>query len=503
MTRRSLFFALFLAPSIAVAQQASDTPAPDAASIRESAASVQQEMAATQALIEAMQKRLEGLNTAGDNRDQELEFLQSKIGEAIRQIAGERRDTQNLQQRSAETEAELQALNKARDELNALASGKDVTITDLRDQIASLSNLLTAERQTTVLLKDERQNASDRLQALEGRSEALEAELAAVDARHQQAIAARDRTIAELKASISQDTRSLDFALEDITVKDQRIASLEQRSADQERRIAAQAEDLSTTLGEVKALTRELAVLRDRMAVATADLERERLNLAARQADLGAAQTRLADGKTELEAARARLAEREAELAVARNQLATREAEFGDQRTRIADLDRKLAAALAQEVSELRRYRSEFFGRLRAALGDRPDIRIVGDRFVLQAEVLFASGSAEIDTGGNATLNQLAVTLRQVTAHIPPDVDWILRIDGHTDRIPISTGRFPSNWELSATRAISVLRFLAGQGVPAERLGAMGFGEYQPLDPREDEIAYRRNRRIEFKLTQR
>ena len=376
---------------------------------------------------------------------------------------------------------------------------------------------MTAERQTTVLLKDERKNTADKLQTIEGRSEALEVELAAVEARHQEAIAARDRTIAKLKATLSQDTRSLDFALEDITVKDQRIASLEQQSADQERRISAQTEDLLAALGEVNALTRELAVLRDRMALATADLERERLSLAARQADLGAARTRLADGKTELDAARAllaarqaeldaarvRLADREAELGAAQSQLATRESELDDQRAKIADLDRKLAAALAQEVSELRRYRSEFFGRLRTALGDRPDIRIVGDRFVLQAEVLFASGSAEVDTGGTATLSQVADTLREVTANIPADVDWILRIDGHTDRIPISTGRFPSNWELSAARAISVLRFLAAEGVPPGRLGAMGFGEYQPLDPREDEIAYRRNRRIEFKLTQR
>ena len=162
-----------------------------------------------------------------------------------------------------------------------------------------------------------------------------------------------------------------------------------------------------------------------------------------------------------------------------------------------------LNAALAGKVQELARFRSEFFGRLREALGDRPDIRIEGDRFVFASEVLFARGSAELEPAGRAQIVRVADTLKQVAAKIPADVEWILQIDGHTDRTPIATAQFPSNWELSQARAMSVLRLLQDSGIPANRLAAAGYAEYKPLDPGDSEAAYRRNRRIELKLTQR
>ena len=165
-------------------------------------------------------------------------------------------------------------------------------------------------------------------------------------------------------------------------------------------------------------------------------------------------------------------------------------------------LDDRLAAALAKKVEELEQYRSEFFGRLHQALGDRPGLRVVGDRFVFQSELLFASGSASLDPEGQRELRELATTLTDVVARIPPGVDWILRVDGHTDRQPIRDAAFRSNWELSAARAISVIQYLMQQGIPPEHLAAAGFGEYRPIDPGDDEIAYRRNRRIEFKLTE-
>ena len=169
----------------------------------------------------------------------------------------------------------------------------------------------------------------------------------------------------------------------------------------------------------------------------------------------------------------------------------------------IADLGKRLNVALARKVEELSRYRSEFFGRLREILGDRRDIRVVGDRFVFQSEVLFDSGSDQIGLGGQDQLAQLAAALLEIASSIPPELHWVLRVDGHTDVVPISTGRFPSNWELSTARAVSVVKFLIGQGVPPERLAATGFGEFQPLDSRADEIGHRRNRRIELKLTER
>jgi chemotaxis protein MotB len=169
----------------------------------------------------------------------------------------------------------------------------------------------------------------------------------------------------------------------------------------------------------------------------------------------------------------------------------------------IADLGRRLNLALASKVEELARYRSEFFGRLREALGDRADIRIVGDRFVFQSEVLFPSGSADLQPEGQRQLAQLAVTLQDVARRIPAEISWVLQVDGHTDRRPIYTSQFPSNWELSSARAISVVKFLISRGIAPDRLSATGFGEFHPLDVREDEIGFRRNRRIELKLTSR
>ena len=170
---------------------------------------------------------------------------------------------------------------------------------------------------------------------------------------------------------------------------------------------------------------------------------------------------------------------------------------------KIVDLGRKLNRALASRVQELAKFRSEFFGRLQDVLKNRRDIRTVGDRFVFQSEVLFASGASDIAMAGKKELAQLARTLNSIAPNIPKKINWILQIEGHTDHIPISNKRFQSNWELSAARAISVVEFLIGQGVPADRLSAAGYGEFQPLDKRRDEIGNRRNRRIEMKLTQR
>ncbi|MCC6205603.1 MAG: peptidoglycan -binding protein [Hyphomicrobiales bacterium] len=172
--------------------------------------------------------------------------------------------------------------------------------------------------------------------------------------------------------------------------------------------------------------------------------------------------------------------------------------------TKIADLGRRLNVALAQRVQELNRYRSDFFGRLREILSDRENIRIVGDRFVFQSEVLFPSGSEEINEAGQGEMKKLADAIIELQREIPPEINWVLRVDGHTDNRPLSgTGRYRDNWELSSARATSVVKFLIANGVPANRLVAAGFGEYQPLDPADTDEARNRNRRIELKLTER
>ncbi len=198
------------------------------------------------------------------------------------------------------------------------------------------------------------------------------------------------------------------------------------------------------------------------------------------------------------------------QIAALRRQLAALEATLDasekkdkDSQSRIADLGQRLNVALAQRVQELSRYRSDFFGRLREILGNRPDIRVVGDRFVFQSEVFFDSGQAVLSAEGRSELDKLASALLDLDRKIPAEIPWVLRVDGHTDVRPIASSQFPSNWALSAARAISVVQYLISKGVSPQRLVAAGFGEFQPLDPGNTDEAFRRNRRLELKLTER
>lgn len=198
------------------------------------------------------------------------------------------------------------------------------------------------------------------------------------------------------------------------------------------------------------------------------------------------------------------------QIAALRSQIAAVEAalqasEEKDQtsQTKIADLGRRLNVALAARVQELNRYRSDFFGRLREILSDRENIRVVGDRFVFQSEVLFPSGGADLNPDGQAEMAKLAAALLDLAKEIPPEINWVLRVDGHTDNVALSgSGRYRDNWELSSARAISVVKFLIAQGVPADRLVAAGFGEFQPIAPGDTPEARATNRRIELKLTE-
>ncbi|MBU0583690.1 MAG: peptidoglycan -binding protein [Alphaproteobacteria bacterium] len=192
------------------------------------------------------------------------------------------------------------------------------------------------------------------------------------------------------------------------------------------------------------------------------------------------------------------------QIAALEDALEVSEARDRQSNTKIADLGRRLNVALAQRVQELNRYRSDFFGRLREILSDRENIRIVGDRFVFQSEVLFPSGSEDINSAGKVEMKKLADAIIELQREIPPEINWVLRVDGHTDNIPVSGNRrYRDNWELSSARATSVVKFLIESGVPANRLVAAGFGEFQPLDETDSDEARTRNRRIELKLTER
>jgi chemotaxis protein MotB len=298
--------------------------------------------------------------------------------------------------------------------------------------------------------------------------------------------------------------------------------------------------------------TAENAVLSEKQEATLAALDAARLRLDERLAALTAAEQNLAEANTKLAASETSLASTESSLAAALEKLAQTQQEsdeankeadslaaenaasraeilqmtkattalrqrieelttlLGDleaQATRdkvaIASLGKSLNNALANKVQELQRFRSEFFGRLREVLSGRDEVQIVGDRFVFQSEVLFDQGQANIGNGGEEQLQKLALTLADIATKIPDDINWVLQVEGHTDDIPIRAGRFADNWDLSTERALSVVRFLASQGVPANRLAATGYGEFQPLDPGDTDDARRRNRRIELKITQR
>jgi len=209
------------------------------------------------------------------------------------------------------------------------------------------------------------------------------------------------------------------------------------------------------------------------------------------------------DALAKVEMLNQQLAALRLQLAAIEEALSASEAKDKDNQAKIADLGQRLNVALAKKVQELARYRSDFFGKLKEALGNRPDFEVVGDRFVFASDVLFDSGSAELKPEATPQLDKLADALKQLENQIPSAIAWVMRIDGHTDIHPIATPEFPSNWELSSARAISVVRYLMQQGVPPNRLVAAGFGEFQPIDPATSDEALRKNRRIELKLTER
>lgn len=310
-----------------------------------------------------------------------------------------------------------------------------------------------------------------------------------------EAVSSRDSALRRLEGEIAQ--------LAELLAVEKRA------SRDLTAQVARLSSELEASLARREALAQEAereARRAESLALRLAEVEERAAGLMERAQG---AEGRLAEERTALAAARDEIALLNQQIGALREQLAAIEAALGaaekkaaEQEVQIASLGQRLNAALAGRVQELSRYRSEFFGRLRDILGNDPGIRIVGDRFVFQSEVLFARGSAELGEDGRQQIIKVAGTLKDLANRIPPDIDWVLQVSGHTDRTPINTPQFPSNWELSVARAMSVVRLLMDRGIPPHRLSATGFAEFQPLDDRDDEIAYRRNRRIELKLTQ-
>jgi chemotaxis protein MotB len=279
-------------------------------------------------------------------------------------------------------------------------------------------------------------------------------------------------------------------------------------------RLAAELDANVTELGaerdRSKALVASLAQEAERTLLMQRELTQREIRIQAlsalvEQRDQAIAEERRlsADAQAEIALLNTKLDSLQGQLEEIGQALAAAEGRNAEQAAQIEDLGQRLNVALAREVNRLNQYRSDFFGRLREVLGANSSVRIVGDRFVLPSELLFDSGSATLAEPGRRELAKLATTVRNLAARIPNDIDWILRIDGHTDQVPINTANFADNWELSTARAVSVVHFLINQGIAPQRLSATGFGEFHPIDPAQTPEAYRLNRRIELKLTAR
>ena len=378
-------------------------------------------------------------------------------------------------------------------------SGQDATMNDMRAEIASLGDLLNLEKKANSDLADELASISSQLLATSRERDTLSLQLTASRSE-------RDRIAAQLADAAS----ALGVSEEEIA----RLTSLQQETD------AA----LRAARGDLEARSARLAEIEGRLAESAAALTETQTSLISAEANLAETENRLNDAAGRNVTAMARISELETENAASRQEvaqmtnavtalrlrieeltslLAEKEAEAARDKVAIASLGKSLNNALASRVQELQQFRSEFFGRLRDVLRGRDDVRIVGDRFVFQSEVLFNQGQADIGPEGQQQLGQLAVALNQIASEIPEDIDWVLQVEGHTDDIPVRAGRYQDNWDLSTERALSVVRFLADQGLPASRLAAAGYGEYQPLDTASTDEARRRNRRIEMKLTQR
>ena len=381
--------------------------------------------------------------------------------------------------------------------LSELLSSQESELAVLNRRINQLTQELGLQKETNASLESNVNQLSDMVSSLTGEKFQLASRIEALQQDNQAG-----------EQQIEQQLLSIASLQEDINALRQTRESLEQQVG----RLAANLEQSDLQLGQLRDRSRSLEARLDdqqeRTLLAQREVESKEIRIQALTALIGVQreslqqQRQLSDqARIEITALSQRIDQLQRQLQEVNSALATAEQTNLGKDQEIKRLGERLNIELARRVNRLEKYRSEFFGRLRELLGDNPSIRVVGDRFLFQSELLFASGSAQLGSEGKQQLSKLAGTLKSVADRIPQDIQWILRVDGHTDRIPIRNQRFPSNWELSTARAVSVVRYLASQGIPERRLSAAGFGEFHPIDPGSSDDALSRNRRIEIKLT--
>ena len=425
------------------------------------------------------------LGQALSGRDSALQRLESQVSELADLLSLEKLANKNLTENFAQISEQLQSSVTNRDDLNAKVSLLRATLDEREAKMKKMFSQILSDKEE--LRRQDLEIASlgqdvDALRALRAELETQVSNLATRAAMLRNAIN-KER---DIRVSIE---RELIDAKGTISITIEELEAVKHAQANTKAELEASQAARQSTLDELETSRQLLGNSRSALDAARATLLKER--------DLSkSARAQIALLNQQMSALRRQLANLEQALEVS-------ETLSEEQKVQIYNLGKRLNAALASKLQKLSRYRSEFFGQLRDVLGRQQGIRIVGDRFVFQSEVLFDKGSAKIGKPGQEQVAALAATLRNIAQKIPKGIDWVLRVDGHTDSDPISTVRFPSNWELSSARAISVVQSLITNGLPPKRLVAAGFGEFQPIDQKTDEIAKRRNRRIELKLTQR
>jgi chemotaxis protein MotB len=390
--------------------------------------------------------------------------------------------------------------------LTVTLSGRSHELDKANQQLSALADALSLERGKTSDLQMSVSQLGKELSARSAERDKLSSELADSKLALQAATAANTRLQSQLTETSGQATA----AQTQLADAQNQLAEMKRQIAELDKSVAIGKDTLQAKLSDLAKLAdqaRALSALRD-------ELEKQAQESAVRamteQQRRQAVQAQLADEKKLGDSARAQIALLNQQIDQLKTQLASiassleltqQQSEKKD--TQIANLGQKLNIALAAKIEELQLYRSEFFGKLRNVLNNRPGITIVGDRFVFQSEVLFPVGSAELTQAGVAQMTALAITIKDIASEIPGDLHWVLRVDGHTDPQPVKGGQFASNWELSAQRAITVVKLLIADGVPADHLAATAFGEYQPFGPGDTPDAYSKDRRIELRLTDR
>ena len=390
------------------------------------------------------------LSSQLSDRNQALEALQAELSDMAEALSMERSERERLEEEVSSVYAELHATLSQRDEA--------------QEALAATREELEAAREEIAIGED-----------------TLEARLVEI-ASLQQDINALREVRDELEAEVGQLAASLEETQAELGAARDRSRELEAELADAEER---------TQLAQAEIESQSLRI-RDLVA-----------EIAERQDALEAEQSLTADAEARVEALRRQIRELRNQISTLAEALRVEEDTVAEQQTRIDTLVERLNVALAEEVQELSSYRSEYFGRLREVLDDVEAIEIVGDRFRFQSELFFETASADLGPEGEERLGQVAASLRQVADRIPADIDWVLQVEGHTDRRPIRTPEFPSNWELSTARAQAIVYYLIDEGIPARRLAAVGYGEYQPVAEGEDAEDLARNRRIELRLSNR